>query len=225
MVAALSEPERCAAIIHHLRYAASDGLACVAGELGRLVEGRWPRLREGPRRQAVWLARKLARLGAAGTGGVLWALLRQLAGARDLWLAEQLVTLAEEERGWLLEQPRLAAGVVYSFLRVLEDHAGPPGRGDPRGEGALAGLMEREARLVAGLLRQAGLPATLLLLGRDSVRALQQVARLPLVEELWRELLTCPGTVESRSLVEQVMRTPTPRCLPLSCTIMHPTVF
>jgi hypothetical protein len=70
MVAALSEPERCAAILHHLRYAASDGLACVAGELGRLVEGRWPRLREGPRRQAVWLARKLARLGAAGAGRV-----------------------------------------------------------------------------------------------------------------------------------------------------------
>lgn len=77
----------------------------------------------------------------------------------------------------------LIASVVYAFLRLIEDHAVP----------ALAPLRHKEVVFVVTLIRERF--ADCLVIGRDFVRLLQNVARIPEFEELWRDLLTNPKSL------------------------------
>ncbi len=58
-----------------------------------------------------------------------WNLMRQIAGGdisnRNLWLAENMLELYVENRTWLDKLPILIASVIFTFLRILEDHFVP----------------------------------------------------------------------------------------------------
>jgi integrator complex subunit 3 len=77
----------------------------------------------------------------------------------------------------------LIASVVYAYLRLIEDHAVP----------ALAPLRHKEVVFVVTLIRERF--ADCLVIGRDFVRLLQNVARIPEFEQLWRDLLTNPKSL------------------------------
>ena len=77
----------------------------------------------------------------------------------------------------------LIASVVYSYLRLIEDHAGP----------ALTALRQKEVTFVVTLIRERFTDC--IVLGRDFVRLLQNVARIPEFEQFWRELLTNPKSL------------------------------
>ena len=216
LVAMLSEPERCTSLLSHLQYAVTDGPGSVVAELTVLVAEWWGRLREACQQQVVWLVRELVKMATSGVDSVVWQLLRQLAAGtnrRNLWLAEQLLRLAEEQKQWLLTQPQLLAGMVYCLLRQLEDHCLPPSRGDPRQERGsarnLEQLRDREASLAVGLAREGW--GSVLVLGRDLVRALQQVAKVPQVADLWQQMLDQPDSLGPGWGLESLLRKPTPR--------------
>jgi integrator complex subunit 3 len=77
----------------------------------------------------------------------------------------------------------LIASVVYAYLRLIEDHAVP----------ALTQLRHKEVVFVVTLIRERF--ADCLVIGRDFVRLLQNVARIPEFEQLWRDLLTNPKSL------------------------------
>jgi integrator complex subunit 3 len=79
--------------------------------------------------------------------------------------------------------PVLIASVVYAYLRLIEDHAVP----------SLTQLRHKEVVFVVTLIRERF--ADCLVIGRDFVRLLQNVARIPEFEQLWRDLLTNPKSL------------------------------
>jgi integrator complex subunit 3 len=52
--------------------------------------------------------------------------MRQVAGGdisnRNLWLAENMLEAFVENRSWLEKYPVLVGSVIFSYMRILEDH-------------------------------------------------------------------------------------------------------
>lgn len=84
-------------------------------------------------------------------------------------------------RKWLERFPWLIASVVYSFLRFIEDHNN------------LLPLRNREVAFTISLLRDRFIDC--LVIGRDLIRLLQNVSRIPEFETLWKDLLHNPQSL------------------------------
>ncbi|KAA0204083.1 hypothetical protein HAZT_HAZT006295 [Hyalella azteca] len=195
MVAILSDPAQANRAFQDLMMVCRDSLKGVCDALiNHIVTERFHRLLENTKKQVVlivyyvqvvWLVRQLVRAGVAQVEGVVWCLLRQMAGgdvsARNIWLAESLCDMLKENRTWLERYSVIIASTVYSFLRILEDHQAPN----------FAALRQKEVSLVITLLREKFQDC--LVIGRDLVRLLQNVAKIPEIEALWRDLLHNPG--------------------------------
>lgn len=72
---------------------------------------------------------------------------------------------------------------VYTFLRLIEDHGSP----------ALMPLRQREVNFVVSLLRERFTDC--MSIGRDLIRVLQAVARIPEIEQLWKDILVNPRSL------------------------------
>ena len=76
--------------------------------------------------------------------------------------------------------PLIVATSVYAFLRLIEDHMSP----------ALANLQRKEIGFTVSLLREKFNDC--LMIGRDLIRLLQNVARIPEFEAIWKDMLNNP---------------------------------
>lgn len=78
---------------------------------------------------SIFSYRELVRASATNMDILCWNLMRQIAGGdisnRNLWLAENMLELYVENRPWLDKLPVLTASVIFTFLRILEDHSVP----------------------------------------------------------------------------------------------------
>ena len=74
----------------------------------------------------------------------------------------------------------MVASVVYTYLRLMEDHMYPN----------LHSLLRKEASFISSLIRERF--GDCISIGRDLVRALQNVARLQEFESIWKDLLWNP---------------------------------
>lgn len=86
-------------------------------------------------------------------------------------------------RPWLEKYPLLLASVVYSYLRFIEDHFNP----------GLTTLRQKEISFIVPLLRDKFNEC--LVIGRDLVRLLQSVAKIPEFELLWKDILHNPKSL------------------------------
>ena len=204
IVAILTEPDNAAKHYRHLVHAAKDGLQYVLTELQRIVSDKWLKVKDSVRTQVIWMIKELIRNHVATIDGVIWTLMRQVAGGdvshKNLGLADSLMDVFSEHRAWLEKYPFLYASVVYTYLRIIEDHAHPN----------LAALREKEVAFVITLIRERF--NDVLMIGRDFLRLLQNVSRIPEMEELWNDILHNPSTLSATFTgVAQVMTTRTSR--------------
>jgi len=86
-------------------------------------------------------------------------------------------------RAWLDKHPEQLRAVVVTFLRLMEDHIHP----------ALTQLRNREAAFTVSIIRDRF--AQCMVIGRDFVRLLQNVARIPDIEKLWKDILHNPRSL------------------------------
>lgn len=188
-----------------------DGLSFVLGHLTHLILEKYAKLLPHVKNQLIWLIREMVRANITGMDMIVWNLMRQIAGGDvsrgNLWLADSLLDLFTEFRPWLEKFSFLVASVIYTYLRLLEDHVTPP----------LEKLREKEVKFVVGLIRDKFTDA--MTIGRDFVRILQNVARLPEIAELWKDLLQQPRTLSPTFTgMAQLMETRTSRRF-LQCRI------
>uniref|UniRef100_A0A2P2I620 SOSS complex subunit A homolog n=1 Tax=Hirondellea gigas TaxID=1518452 RepID=A0A2P2I620_9CRUS len=188
MVIILSEPLQANRAFQDLMMVCRDSFKGVCDSLiANIVGERYHKLLETARKQVVWVVRQLVRAGVSQVEGVVWCLLRQMAGGdvspRNLWLIESIIDMLKENRQWLERFSVIIASTVYSLLRLIEDH-------QPQ---HLAALRQREVNFVVMLLRDRFQDC--LLIGRDLVRLLQNVAKIPEIETFWRDLLHNPGSL------------------------------
>lgn len=167
-----------------MTYVNRDGLTLVIRDLNTLILERYTKFHDIARQQLIWILREVLRNAITGSDSLIYNLLRQIAGGdvspKNIWLTEQMLDLLNENRVWLERHSILLATVVYTFLRLIVDHYSP----------LYTPLRQREVDFCIGLLRERFTEC--LMIGRDLVRLLQDVARLPEFEALWRDITHNP---------------------------------
>ncbi|KAF6738193.1 Integrator complex subunit 3 [Oryzias melastigma] len=176
-----SQAQRC---YRDLTLVNRDGMNVVLGKINQILMEKFLKLQDTPRTQLVWLVRELVKSGVIGADGVIMTLLKQIAGgdisAKNLWLAENVLDILLDQKEWVLKSGMLIAMSVYTYLRLIVDHGTPN----------LLPLRQKEVDFCISMLREKFMEC--LIIGRDLVRLLQNVARIQEMELLWRDLLHNP---------------------------------
>ncbi|XP_031696804.1 LOW QUALITY PROTEIN: integrator complex subunit 3-like [Anarrhichthys ocellatus] len=140
--------------------------------------------------QLVWLVRELVKSGVMGADGVVMTLLKQIAGGdistKNLWLAENVLDILLDQKEWVLKSGMLIAMSVYTYLRLIVDHGAPN----------LLILRQKEVDYCISMLREKFMECQII--GRDLVRLMQNVARIPEMELVWKDLLHSPQVLSSQ---------------------------
>uniref|UniRef100_A0A1I8MQF3 SOSS complex subunit A homolog n=1 Tax=Musca domestica TaxID=7370 RepID=A0A1I8MQF3_MUSDO len=183
----LTDPALAPKSYRDLTLVARDGMNMVVSNLTMLVAEKYNKLTEIARRQLIWLLRELVKHQVLNVENIIWNCLRQAGGGdvtpKNLFLVESLLDIFIEYRPWLETQSLLIQTVVYNYVRLIEDHASP----------ALTALRHKEVKFVISLIRERF--SDVIPLGRDFVRLLQNVARIPEFEQLWRDILHNPKSL------------------------------
>uniref|UniRef100_A0A8D8V715 SOSS complex subunit A homolog n=1 Tax=Cacopsylla melanoneura TaxID=428564 RepID=A0A8D8V715_9HEMI len=199
----LTEPLIAAKSYRDLSLVSRDGLTSAVTALNELL-ARWPRMTDTSRVQFVYIIGEMIRGGIGGVDSVVWNLLRYAAGgdttAKNILLVTSLLNILQENKIWLEKHPIILANVVYTYLRLIEDHSSPP----------LLPLRQREVTFVVTLLREKW--SECVTIGRDLVRVLQNVARIPEFDALWRQMILQPQTLSPKFTgILQILQTRTSR--------------
>ncbi|XP_050319375.1 integrator complex subunit 3 homolog [Bactrocera neohumeralis] len=183
----LTDPAVAPKAYRDLTLVARDGMNMVVSNLTMLVAEKYGKLTEVARRQLIWLLRELVKHQVLLVENIVWNCLRQAGGGdvsiKNIFLVEGLLDIFIDYRTWLESQAFLVQTVVYSYVRLIEDHASP----------SLTTLRQKEVKFIISLIRDRFLD--IIPLGRDFVRLLQNVARVPEFEQLWRDILHSPESL------------------------------
>ena len=203
LVGILTDKGNCIKYYSYLGFVAKDGLEFVVREMNKIMVEKYKMLTEPVQHQLIWLVRELVRSGIPGAEDVCWNTMRNIVGGnvntRNLWLADQMMNIFTENKSWLYSSPHLISGVIFTFLRLLQDHVRPN----------LREFGEKEVNFVVQLIRERFI--NVLTLGRDFVRLLQAVARIPEIEEVWMDILFQPSKLSPQFIgIEQLLKARTP---------------
>ncbi|XP_037731584.1 integrator complex subunit 3 homolog isoform X4 [Drosophila subpulchrella] len=183
----LTDPAMAPKTYRDVTLVSRDGMNVIVANLTLLVAEKYSKLTEIARRQLIWVLREFVKHQVLSVENVIWNCLRQAGGGdashRNLFLIESLLDIFMEFRAWLENNPFLVQSAVYSFVRLIEDHANP----------ALMPLRQKEVKFTISLIRERF--HDIIPLGRDFVRLLQNVARIPEFEQLWRDILYNPKSL------------------------------
>lgn len=208
LYAILIQPASALSYITQLTAVINDGYASFVATIIRLVNESYPKLLDQPRNQILWLLRQLISFSAADVDNLCICLLRQVAGgdlsARNLMLASQLLDIMRSDWGWLSSNGNLLTTALYTYLRLLPDHV--------MAKSPLANeLKQKETTFCIQILRERFQEC--LVIGRDLVRLLQDVALIPDFEPVWRDLLSNPAAFKTPAFADIAQlyfaRTPT----------------
>ncbi|KAF2881057.1 hypothetical protein ILUMI_25118 [Ignelater luminosus] len=204
LVTILTEPHNAVKCYRDLTLITRDGLGLVLTHLSQLVLDRYLRFNDVVKSQLLWLVREMIKNSVSNVDNLCWNLMRHAAGGdtspRNINLIESLLDVFIEYKSWLERFPVLLASVVYTYLRLLEDH----------NAAYLANLRQKEVTFLITILREKFFEC--LVIGRDLVRLLQNVARIPEFEQLWRDMLLAPKSLSpSFNGILQLLQTRTSR--------------
>ena len=190
---------RSADLFRLLTLVVRDSYVYCCKQLQRLATEKFPKMNDrnavqaSPQQmQLLELVRKLVSLDVQGVDKVMQALLRQIQGGNvretNRWLARIQLQIMLENKAWLLQQRSLIPIVFYTFCRIAADHT----------DAKLEKMRRQEATLCCMLWRERS--AECRTIGRDAIRILQDVARIPEFEQLWGDLVERPQTVGIRDI-------------------------
>ncbi|KAK4881278.1 hypothetical protein RN001_004597 [Aquatica leii] len=204
LVTILTEPNNAVKCYRDLTLITRDGLGLLLTHLSQLVLDRYLRFNDVAKSQLLWLVREMIKNSVCNVDNLCWNLMRHAAGGdvspKNIALIDSLLDVYIEYKSWLERFPVLLASVVYTYLRLLEDHNGT----------FLANLRHKEVTFLISILREKFFEC--LVIGRDLVRLLQNVARIPEFEQLWKDMLLAPKTLSpSFNGILQLLQTRTSR--------------
>ncbi|KAG0184656.1 Integrator complex subunit 3 [Apophysomyces sp. BC1034] len=188
-----------------LSFVNRDNFAAVLSKLHYLaIHIKFQQIKFGVKEQMFWLISELTSLNVQSIDNIYLCLLRQIKGGDitqpNILLCEQMLKLLITRRAWLDMYPRVIATVVYTFLRLIPDHRPTH----------LSGLQEKEVRFVVGLLREKWVACCSI--GRDLIRALQDVSSIPEIGQLWDDMLNVPERLSPRFKgIDTILKQPTPK--------------
>ena len=133
-----------------------------------------------------------------------WQVLVGDVSTKNLWLCRELVKLLQTHRAWLNNHKFLLCVVVITLLRLIPDHC-------PRTQlKELKELQNSEISLAIDILRSNF--DDCMAIGRDLMRLLADVSRIPEFEQLWHTLLGRPQQLSANLTdISQLLKTRTHR--------------
>ncbi|KAM6365323.1 integrator complex subunit 3 [Pluvialis apricaria] len=187
----LTEPAQAQKCYRDLALVSRDGMNIVLNKINHILMEKYLKLQDTCRTQLVWLLRELVKSGVLGADGVCMTFMKQIAGgdvtAKNIWLAENVLEILTEQREWVLKSSLLIAMAVYTYLRLIVDH---------HGTSQLQVLRQKEVDFCVSLLRERFMDC--FMIGRDLVRLLQNVARIPEFEQLWKDIIHNPQVLSTQ---------------------------
>ncbi|XP_067935501.1 integrator complex subunit 3-like [Watersipora subatra] len=190
----------------HMTSVCRDGHVLVTSRLHLITTEKWTRLTELSHARCLWLFRQMVNSSVPGIEPVYHVLLRQVAGGdvspKNLTLIDRLLDILSENRAWLDKQAAMNANAmaVYTFLRVLADHLDP----------SLSNLRMKEVTFCSSILMNRW--SECMVIGRDLIRLLQAVCKIPDMEPVWKLILTDPAKLDpSFKGLPQIMALKTPK--------------
>lgn len=165
-----------------------DSLALFSNYLNIIIVERLSKLRDHSIKQVFWITNQLMKAGISTTETICSNLIRQTAGGdlspKNLRLIESLLELFTENRSWLINSTSfMVPTIIYTFMRLIGDHMGS----------AQATLRQSEVEFVIGLVREKFLDC--LQIGRDFLRLLHIVIKIPEFEKLWHDIYNNPKSL------------------------------
>ncbi|KAJ2655177.1 hypothetical protein IWW48_005670 [Coemansia sp. RSA 1200] len=201
----LTEPDSGAMYFQYLNIVSRDRFLHALSRLQLLAMApKFARIRAEVRAQLLWIMEEMVRMDIPGIEQIAMTLTRQMRGgdisSGNVQLCRQVLGFLQTNHDWLVRHPMLVALAAYAFGRLVLDHSSP----------RLAELQQRESDFVVRLVRTRFVECAAV--GRDLVRMLQDVAKIPAFRDLWHDMLHRPRAVSAHfGGIEQLLRTPTPR--------------
>ncbi|KAJ8677436.1 hypothetical protein QAD02_013223 [Eretmocerus hayati] len=147
LMSILTDPYEAPTKYRDLTLLSRDGLAVIISNINQIIMDRYLKLTDVARRQVIWLVQEMMKTDVSNVDVPCSSLLRYAAGGdvsqRNISLIESLLDMFQDHNIWLDRFPVLIASVVYTFLRLIEDHSAIH----------LAALRQREVDFVITLLR------------------------------------------------------------------------
>lgn len=185
----LCEPSLAKTHIKYLHAIVNDGYYFFVKLLSQIVDELYSKMLESPKVQLLWVASVMVDVSGIGFDRLLVSLLRQIVGGDfsdgNLWLSYELVNLFLSKWDLLLaEETMVLTCALYTYLRLLADHYRLPR--NPR----LIELKRIEIGFCVRMLREQF--HLCLRIGRDLIRLLQDLAHVPEVRSIWKDLVLNP---------------------------------
>ncbi|NXH28099.1 INT3 protein, partial [Myiagra hebetior] len=171
-----------------------DGMNIVLNKINHILMEKYPKLQDTCRSQLVWLLRELVKSGVLGADGVCMTFMKQIAGgdvtAKNIWLAENVLEILTEQRShscnsWVFlgKNPKFP-----SAPQVLNDPKIPESSPNLKNSHIPTFFPFSPPKKFMDCF----------MIGRDLVRLLQNVARIPEFEQLWKDILHNPQVLSSQ---------------------------
>lgn len=165
-----------------------DSLNLFSTYLNVIIVERLSKLGEHSIKQVFWITNQLMKAGISTVDSICSNIIRQTAGGdvspRNLRFIESLLELLIENRNWLINSTSfMVPTVIYTFMRLIGDHMAP----------AQATLRQNEVDFVIGLVREKFLDC--LQIGKDFLRLLHIVIKIPEFEKLWHDIHNNPKSL------------------------------
>ena len=209
----ICDRQRCKEMLRYLTLIVKDNYQHCIKQLLVLAHDKWPKMNDRnatatsqQQMQLLWLVKELVALKVAGIDKVCVSLLRQIQGgnvksAPNRWLAGVMCSLFQENKLWLKEQvqaeSRIIAHVFYTFTRLVADHI----------DHKFDKMRRQEVQLCCELFQEHFAECSAI--GRDVVRALQDVSKVEGFDKLWHALLNNPGKFAGLSDISEVFNVKT----------------
>ena len=181
----------------------SDGLNILTAELNRIIINKFSQLQDKCKRQLLWIVKQLIKNSVPRTDELCWYLLRCIIQG-DLsddnrYLTQYLLDIFSRHPDWLHHHPVLLRGVVFTYLRILEDYS----------SFHYKDIRNQIAKFLNVIIRAKF--SDLIELGRELVRVMILVARVVQIEALWQDILYQPASLcENFRGINQLLEIETP---------------
>ncbi|KAK9765526.1 hypothetical protein K7432_006088 [Basidiobolus ranarum] len=182
----LSDSSNANEYFRYLNFIVRDGFAYIVGKLKYLAAlPRFCKMNVKTRSQLLWIVDQLTGMNVQGIDSLYTILLRQIRGGdvtpKNVSFCEAMVDLLSKNRQWMNLFPVVIASSFYTFIRVILDH------------GKHLELRQKETDFCVYLMREKFTECSNI--GRDLIRSLQDVARIPEFEQLWIDLFYRPEKI------------------------------
>lgn len=176
-----------------------DGFSVVVNTMGKLIHEKWPKMLETPRTQYLWLCRELLKSNVNNLDTVITGCLKQIAGGdvsqKNIFLAETVLDVLMENRRWLDKNNSILLTSLYTYLRIIADHCRPD----------LINLRQKEVDFCINILRERWQDC--MTIGRDLVRLLQNVSRIPEFTSVCYDMMYNPSVLSPNFTgIDQIMK-------------------